>query len=51
MLLDSGPTEVGESPTAAVVTGEMAQMQVSEPPEAPAKGGEASTEAPPPVPT
>ena len=51
VLLDSGPTEVEESPTAAVVTGEMARMQVSEPPEAPAEGGEASTEALPPVPT
>ena len=36
VLLDSGPTEVGESPTTAVVMGEMARMQVSEPPEAPA---------------
>ena len=51
VLLDSGPTKVEESPTAIVVTGEMARMQVSEPPEAPAKGAEASTEAPPPVPT
>ena len=51
VLLDSGPTEVEESPTAIMVTGEMAQMQVSEPPEAPAEGAEASTEAPPPVPT
>ena len=51
VLLDSGPTEVEESPTAVMVTGEMAQMQVSEPPEAPAEGAEAYTEAPPPVPT
>ena len=51
VLLDSGPTEVEESPTATMVTGEMARMQVSEPPKAPAEGGEASTEAPPPVPT
>ena len=51
VLLNSGPTEVEESPTAVVVMGEMAQMQVSEPPEAPAEGAEASTEAPPPVPT
>ena len=51
VLLDSGPTEVEESPTAVVVMGEMARMQVSEPPEAPAEGAEASTEAPPPVPT
>ena len=50
MLLDSEPTEAGESPTATVVMGEMARMQVSEPPEAPAEGGEASTEATPPAP-
>ena len=51
VLLNSGPTEVEESPTAVMVTGEMARMQVSEPPEAPAEGAEASTEALPPVPT
>ena len=51
VLLDSGPTEVEESPIAVMVTGEMARMQVSECPEALAEGGEASTKAPPPVPT
>ena len=51
VLLDSGPTEVEESPTAIMVMREMARMQVSEPPEAPAEGAEASTEALPPVPT
>ena len=51
MLLDSEDPGVGESPTAAVVMGGMARMQVSAPLEAPAKGGEASTETTPPAPT